>query len=272
MINNLNFITVKNKTIFGGLLALTLLIVGGMFASLGATEVGTASMGIATIQTANMIPAFGGRYRAIYDYISRTWGADLIATPSYLRVEQTLQNNLSQYTFDILRGSGDTPVEVKLDKNDVFICTHIGMYIVQYVAVAGIVTKWTGILQTYPNSSELTGPTTPRDINALYNGSWSISVGRVKFFDKYPASLLFRAAETQQSSASNYSSREYAEGAASIDPLAILSGSANNEIKLNVPIGTAALAIADQGLTSVTKVVFHPYGFLVNNAADFVNY
>lgn len=262
----------KNKSLFAGILAFALMMIAGVFASYGATDVAAVSAGIGTLQTANMIPAFGGRYRAIYDYIRTTWGQDLIATPSYLRVEQTLQNNLSQYTFDILRGSGDTPPEVKLDKNDVFICTHIGMYIIQYVAVNSVVTKWTGILQTYPNSSELTGPTTPRDINALYNGNWSISVGRVKFFDKYPASLLFRAAETQQSSASNYSSREYAEGAASIDPLAILSGSANNEIKLNVPIGSAALAIADQGTTSVTKVVFHPYGFLVNNAADFVNY
>lgn len=262
----------KNKTIFGSLVALFMLVVGVVFAAVGAPEVGVASAGIGAIQTANMIPAFGGRYRAIYDYIRTTWGEDLIATPSYLRVEKTLTNNLSTYDFDILRGSGDTPVEVKLDKNDVFICTHIGMYIIQYVAVANVVTKWTGILQTYPNASELTGPTTPRDLNALYNGNWSISVGRVKFFDKYPASLLFRAAETQQSSATNYSSREYAEGAASIDPLAILSGSANNSIQLNVPIGSAALAIADQGTTSVTKVVFHPYGFLVNNAADFVNY
>ncbi len=244
--------------------------------ALGAEIIGTSGF-----TTAVMMPAFAGRSRAVYEYIQDQWGqaavdamnsGDLIATPSYLRVEQLLNNGTSQYKFNILSSPQDTPVESKLNQNDVFICTHLGMYIIQYVAVGSAVTKWTGVLQTYPNASELTGPTTPHDLNAFYNGFWSISVGRVKFFDRFPAHLCFKPAVTQQDSADNYSSFEWTDGAASIDPLAILSGAANNEITLNVPIGSAALAIQDQGTTSVTKVVFHPYGFLVNNAANFVNY
>lgn len=218
------------------------------------------------------MPAFSARTRAVYQFIQDNYGGgdDLIATQSYLRVEQTLSNNASQYTFDIVDNGNAMPTEVKLQKNDVFIVTHLAAYFIQYPASGGAITKYTGILNTYPNASEFTGPTTPRDINAFYNGYLSISVGRVKFFDKYPASLLFRAAVTQQASASTYSDRELADGAASIEPLCVLSGSATNLIQWTIPVGTTALAVADQGATSVTKVVFHPFGFLVSNAANYV--
>lgn len=266
----------KSKTIFSIISVFTLMVVSICGFVHEANAVGY-SAAIAVSGGLTSIPAFGARQRAIFNYIQSTWGdpnnVSLIATPSFLRVEETLSDTTAKYNFNIVNNQGTIQgPEVKLNQNDVFIVTHIGMYFVQYPAIDGVIQKWTGILQTYPNDTELTGPTNPRDLNAYYNGTWSISVGRVKFFDKFPAHLQFKVPQTQQTTSVNYSQFEYTDGAPSIDPMAILSGAATNTIELNIPVGPTALQVQDQGTTSVTKVVFMPYGFLVNNAANFINY
>lgn len=264
----------KSKFILSSLFAILLLVVGTLL--IGAEQAAAGAVVTTMAISSAMMNALSGRARAVYNFIQEEWGeqavASLIATQSYLRVEQTVNNQSSKYNFDILANGTETPVERKLNKNDVFIVTHLAGYLIQYVASGGAVTKYTAPLQTYPNSFAFAGTPTPADLNIFYNGFLNISVGRVKFFEGYPAHLFAKYPRTQQTSASNYSDRELSEGGASIDPLAILSGSANNSIEWILPMSTGALAIADSGTTTVTKVVFHPFGFLVNNAANYVNY
>lgn len=268
----------KSRKIFHILLAMLTLVVGGMLMNFG-----HEGAGLITAISPAMMNALSGRARAVYNYIQQEWGqtgdpnidgavASLIATQSYLRCESLITNSASKYTFDILANGNETPVERKLNKNDVFIVTHLAGYLIQYTAVAGVIQKWTSPLQTYPNATYFAGTPTPGDLNVFYNGFLNISVGRVKFFDGYPAHLFAKYPRTQQTTSANYSDRELSDGGASIEPLAILSGSANNTIEWNIPMGQGALAIADNGATTVTKVVFHPFGFLVNNAANYVNY
>jgi len=70
------------------------------------------------------------RQRAIYASLkaSSKIGKKIIV-PSYLRIEEELKDSQNVYTFDVLKTGNETAVERKLDQNDIFVCSHLGLYI-----------------------------------------------------------------------------------------------------------------------------------------------
>lgn len=230
----------------------------------------SSSEAITTASLVGVMP-MTGRMRAVYDYILSllpdTYDRQLITT-SYLRSQKLISNSSPVYDFEILKGN-DSPLatERRLDKNDVFVVTHLGFYLVQNPVDTGV-EQLNGILQTYNNPTALAGSANIPDLAAFWNGSWSIKVGSTVFFDAYPNQLTWAAPDTQQSSATTRSSRAYADGAPIVEPMPVLSGANTNVVQLTIPFWTG-FAGADTDVTATkTYAVFHPYGFLVKNAAN----
>lgn len=213
------------------------------------------------------------------------------AQASYLRSETTLQSNLSQYSFNIIKATdnSDLTVEQKLDRNDVFITDTFGLFIYQPdVATPGKRAQYS--LQSYVNT-DANGPfanmTTANIINlrALYAGNLNIKISQTEIisaldtrrFQAYPITqqgeVSAAATPIPASGASavtpyrwDQSSQDVEDGFAQISPAIVFSGQGSNIITLNIPTFSGIDFAASTGYANV--VVFQPYGLLLKNVAS----
>ncbi len=186
------------------------------------------------------------------------------ASPSYLRVEQTLSNTKSRYTFDIKTTGNEIATERKLDRNDLFVVTHIGVYLTAQVSTS----LGKEVLQTWPNPQVFVAATgfTPSDLEVIYNGFLEIKIGQKV---NVPALSMqhFRYVPTsQQSSSIGNSEWEVEKFAYWPGTLLYLHGTQNIEINIEFPALSSAQIAAVASNTS-NKLVFMPFGYLCKNAA-----
>jgi len=112
------------------------------------------------------------------------------AETSFLRVDKAPTAGSGKITFDIAKRNGEAPGERKLDINDTFVVTALGLYInTEVTAKAG-----SGILDTYPVAAKLTSPV---DFYAIYNGAVSIKTGQTVNFEAIPARSFLHIPQTQ---------------------------------------------------------------------------
>lgn len=186
----------------------------------------------------------------------------IVRTPSYLRVENTLLNAQSRYKFDIKSTSSTSVVERKLDINDSFYMTHLGLFIYQYLNTE----PRNQVLQTYANQTHFTGGTNfdANDLNIIYNGSFEIKVGNTVLMEAMDTKRFQQIPETQQASATTYSQTELDQGFVEMTPEFFISGKANNEFALSTPAEGTINFEQDAANTS-TIVVMYARGFLVKD-------
>jgi len=228
--------------------------------------VAAGAMPILTSQT--------GRLRGIYDQLLKQFQglSSQLITMSYLRSELLVSNTNPIYKFNLLsENASPRATENRLDKNDVFIATHLGFYLVQnpITAVTGV-EQLSGISQTYNNPTALNGSGSVPDLAAFWNGFWQMKVGSTVFFDAFPNQLTWMAPDTQQSNATTRSSRSFADGAAIIEPLPVFSGSGSNDVTLTIPIWAGFTGAASDQAVSKIYAVFNPFGFLIKNGANYI--
>ncbi len=202
-----------------------------------------------------------------------------IIVPSYLRVETELKDGINVYEFDITKARDDLSVERKLDKNDEFVITHLGVFIYEQV----IAEIGRGVLQTYPNAKHFTNVLAGdiADLELVYNAEMSIKVGNVVFLPNFPCNLFRKVPRTQEGvvtsgtiDASNvivntlqlHSEWEASDGLYPIEPTIKLSGQGSNEIKIELPNFTNAV-LSNPDAATKNMVVFRPIGFVIKNAA-----
>src|SRR5437867_1118347 len=121
----------------------------------------------------NVTQVHSERDRGILSQIRSKVGDDKIVSPSYLRVALLLDPSRSNYNFPIRKDVGGSLLtDNKLDQNDAFIITKLGVHIlIEDPAKPG-----TGVLLPYPNIAAQDGYAIPDHLEILYNGYYRIKV------------------------------------------------------------------------------------------------
>ncbi len=225
-----------------------------------------AASGIGSGLVFSVSPGLIALDREYFKAMSGQYGKGM-PSPSYLRVEQTLSNTKTRYAFDIKKTGGEVHTERKLDRNDVFIVTHIGIFLIAQLDT----TRGMEVLQTYPNPDVFVTATgfTPEHLNTIYSGHLEVKIGSKVNIEALDMNK-FRYVPTSQQEASNlyikYS--EFNIDAYSYWPgnLLHLHGTQNIEMFIDIPSITG-LAWAAVAANTSNKIVLYPMGYLVKNAA-----
>ena len=215
--------------------------------------------GISMAIGAAMLP----RDRALFKHLKAKY-PEATPSPSYLRIEQALSNSKGVYEFRFMKTDNEAITEVKLDRNDVFVVTDLAVYLLaQDSTKIGM-----GVLQTFVNQQVFASATgfTPTHLETIYSGKLELKVG-----DKINIAALsmqeFRVVpETQQSSSTNLSQSYTQLAKYKPDTLIYLRGDGNNVVTIQFPT-FSGMAIAAVASNTTNKLVFHPYGYLIRNAA-----
>ena len=184
-----------------------------------------------------------------------------VVTPSFLRVAETLQNNKSQYRFQIEERSGEAADEQKLGINDSFFCTHIGFYIVPVDTATNLSNPY----ETYPNAVAFVATGTPGDLEVIYKGKFSVKVQSTVMYDDIDLQRFRDVPQTQQVGAADKSQHNPLQGLMQLTPNLFLNGRASNDITATFPTD-GGVAWAGTG-TVENKIVWVAYGFLAKNVS-----
>ena len=184
----------------------------------------------------------------------------LIVTPGYLRIEQPIVNGKPRYTFPVTKDSNsDTVTEVKLDRNDRFVATHVGMFLMARLStLLGV-----EVLQTYPNPTAIPDDSTNfycAHLECFYNGYMGIQYGQTLYIEKMDT-RRFRSVEEQIQSGSitKSSAREYS-GFVQLTPQFELAGDGKTTIYLEAPVsGSAKVANTVANTTNYLVLMFRGY-------------
>lgn len=178
------------------------------------------------------------RERSIYEHNSsqqRFSGKNM--TPGYLRLEQTIVNSKNIFSFATFSGDAASvyPTEKRLDRNDAFIATEVGMFLIRQ-DVANL--KTNGDLNSYVNLTAFAAAAgfVPADLKALYHGFLSIEIGRVKKLVAFDTQRFYKAPITQQTGAGNYDQKNgRKDGFVRLTPQVVIDGAGTNDLSITFP-------------------------------------
>lgn len=190
--------------------------------------------------------------------------AGKIFSPAFLRIIQTIDNAKSEYRFNIKRESGEASLERKLDRNDTFIMTDLGFFLIAVENSEFGRAK----LNTYPNLTQfaVNAGFTPLDLLTFWNGDLSLKVGSTEFLESLDMQDAYRVNETQQTLATNFDEQwGLKDGLIPLTPAVIMKGDDNIDIRLNVPLFTG-IEVANTNAGFVNHVVLKPKGYLIKEA------
>jgi hypothetical protein len=164
-------------------------------------------------------------------------------TQSRLRLEQPLVTTSTLYTFPVLVNIQNQAqafnTEVRLNLQDSFIPTHVGIY----VAAPSSSTDATFKLLTYLNPFVFTNAAA---MGSLYNGSLKIMINNHQYINNWPVMWHWYSPETQATAApgagspvDQFDGDEYSLHP--MQPYTILIGSQNIQINITVPVAPTAV-------------------------------
>lgn len=154
-----------------------------------------------------MVPtiSFGAdEQRAVFARLDKWFQANnmgrahnFIITESSLRVEQVLASNQNQYGFDLYEGSStvDRPLEIKLNRNDLYFATHIALGLAKYDPSTSPKRYGNYPIFTHPDTNYFngTGGSALAEYQALetvYEGRLTFTTGSVTRFGPMASSNL----------------------------------------------------------------------------------
>jgi hypothetical protein len=206
------------------------------------------------------------RMRAVFERAKKDYaGQGKIIVPHYIRIEQAIANGRTKYSFQITKDTNsDTVTEQKLDRNDKFLATSIGLFLMKRLS-----TK-TGneVLYSFPNTKTLTEfadvSTTflGKDLETFFNGFLSIKVGQTIYLEKFPTKKFREVGVTQQSDATTQNSSTGDSGFVDLTPQLLLDGDRKTDITLEAPVHSTSLP-ANTTASTTNYLVFMAFGFLI---------
>jgi hypothetical protein len=219
--------------------------------------------------------------RGTLDYLRNKYKTKNVQE-GYLRIGQQLTNSQMQYSFNPLVVGNEAVTDVKLDKNDIFAVTRIGLFLSNRT----LANPGNEQLLTFPAGSSTSGAPAGlyqtgvniNDLYCIYNGFLNIVVNTVQIYDKLDTMRFLYVPNTQSNSQTGINAtpaysynfaneREYNKVFYPLKNLLELSGAGQNQISLNIP-GYTGMGI--QGTTTTTTANFVSLyfdGFLVKNVA-----
>lgn len=226
------------------------------------------------------------RERAIFSRLEAKFKAEgKIVTPGYIRLENELINGKPKYDFQILRDTNsDSVTEQKLDRNDKFLATHLGLFLIHRggtIPNSDPEEKYEPgleVLQTYPN------PTIFSDksifLESIYNGKISIMVGQTKYVEALDTRRFRYVPTAQQLTVTNGASstplvvssiansgQDENSGFINLTPQITFDGALKNNITLEAPIASTFEMQPSQrrNQRQMYCLVLMMRGFLVTN-------
>lgn len=186
-----------------------------------------------------------------------------IITPTYLRVDQKISNSTTTYRFDIKNTTSGGPLDKKLDINDTFFVTHIGIQNYPHLNTGPRFNH----PESYVNKTRYAAAAgfVPDHLNMLYQAKLSVRVGTRTVVEDLDTNRFLQIPMTQQSGATNYSEKSEEQGLVEITPNVVLSGKADNGITLDVPTTEGTLQWANTNANTDNYVTFIVKGFLVKS-------
>ena len=178
------------------------------------------------------------RERAIYEHNSsqnRFTGKNM--TPGYLRLEQEIVNSKNIFSFPTFSGDAASvyPTERRLDRNDAFIATEVGMFLLRQDITNG---KTNAELHSYVNLTTFVAAAgfVPADLKSIYHGGLSIEIGRVKKLVAFDTQRFYKAPITQQTGATNYDQKNgRKDGFVRLTPQVVIDGAGTNDLAITFP-------------------------------------
>lgn len=213
-------------------------------------------------------PAAGGdRSRSIYNNLDEKYPG-LIKTPGYIRIEKKIYNGQTKYDFICTRdGNADTVTENKLDRNDKFVVTHMGLFLMKRLSTL----IGAEVLQSYPNEMVFADVSTDfigEHLEAIYNGKLGLKVGQTNFIEGMDL-RRFRNVPTAQELTFNSTTSKVANsgqtektGFVEMTPQVTIDGNAKAMITIDAPVASSH-KVAHTTSNTDNFIVLVLRGFLV---------
>lgn len=207
-------------------------------------------------------------------------------TASSLFLEQNISPQQRDYTFPVLQSDNNPapfPTEIRLNINDEFIITELGLYLVGTLLTPGTPPIQTNVLLTYA-PSEIGGAGTNNHIlNRLWQGKLKIDVNNVTYVENWDLQRhhVIPRTQFQDTSAGIPASlfpsiNTETDGIVQMVPMITLSGAKKNNITINLPqpldVPTASTWTNQDGLTHTLtfgRIALLMRGWLAQNASKF---
>lgn len=209
--------------------------------------------------------------RALYnDLKSQEKYAGKIVTPGYLRLEQSVQNTLTNIQFNVLENQGTQNVtERRLKLPDAFVIEKLSICLMKAGATTSATQSEIAVsqLHTFPNPTVFSAANEAANMMNIYNGYLSVRVNETVYIDSMDVNRFYRVSTSQQGAgpavaiprdewnAPDYSFYE-------LTPTITLDGGASNYINLYFPS-----SINMGGTSSQNFVVCIARGFLIQNGS-----
>lgn len=206
---------------------------------------------------------------AVYQDLQTKYGKDRVIAESYIRMEAYLTNGKAEYQFFHRLLGNEAPTERKLNDQDAFRITDLGLFLLQEsTTVAGI-----GVLNTYPNPIQFpdeAGGIQNAHLEHIYNGFVSAKIGDTTWLPDLPIHDCRVVNTAQQNAlATNDSGKMFGDGFIPVVPQYTLKGRENNEIKLIVPANSVQKVESIFGTSGYKiKVVMFVRGFKITGAGN----
>ena len=222
--------------------------------------------------------------RQNYAIVKRAYNAlgkkDIRLTQSNLFLIRPINPNSTTYDFPVTENEvvGLLPDEIRLNINDEFIATHVGIYLRGSLTGGG---QTNPVLHTYAPVQQ------NQDFiksSALYDGFMKVAVNNITFVDKWgvrkhenrPVANQWNNRIAVGLNGSTEAPARFSEdGVYEVSPMVTLSGAKKNQIQIILPkaISTSTSSwIDNQGNTvtmNIDSIAINFFGYLGQNGAKF---
>lgn len=227
-------------------------------------------------------------YSTILAKYKRAGKGNVRLTQSTLFMSKAIDATKTTYNFDVLETQNATLVadEIRLNLNDEFIITTMGIYLQAELLVGGAASGIKRLLTYAPQ--QIDGVVASK-VQNLYAGALQISVNNIVYLDKWDTRKhevvprtqeegFIAAAAAFQASKGSLSSAQFSKDAMfPVEPLITLSGAKKTNIVLNVPtaLTPGSITIKDNAaqdqVWSINRIGILVRGLNAQNAASFQN-
>lgn len=214
--------------------------------------------------------------RTDFAIISKKYGAmkqNPRLTEATLFLHQAISANKSSYTFDPLENAQQAADESRLNINDEFVITDIGVFLYGKVETADVTPIETKALLT-ALPMELIAPATSIKAGNIWGGILSIDVNNIKYVEKYDT-RKFNKAEAGRFNVYGNTGFDFAKDIVEpLNPMVTLSGAKKNQITLSLPdsLQSFTYQVVGVGQTmtyTIDRVALIMRGLNAQNAAKF---
>ncbi len=214
--------------------------------------------------------------RARYEGLLKSFGNEVVAEPSKIRIEVPLKDGVGQYRIPIKK-TVENLREKSLDRNDVFVPNYMGVFF------GFQVTGKESAMKMYPFAPQVgTGKIaqegfTTSDPNALYNGTLTWQVDSQLILSAYPTENFKKVPETQ--GAVIYDGEELVNIGEQVEytiqdacelviPRILVAGTRDHVINVNFDAANLSFAAEVDGEDATPVLVFYLDGFLIKNGCE----